>query len=484
MDAAVDSPEPLLAQATPGGVAPQSSPFRYSYPVRESGSDQLYTEERQRAAAQSSSGGGGQVASATTGDAPTKSRRPRPAPTPSAAEAADDAAEGVSGPGEFTASDTSGADIGEGRFERSRFRYSLGVYEGFDTNVYLTQNDEVASLYTMIAAGIGYSFGSSRLKLDASLSAGLTFYYEGFDAQDSLFPTVQLNLAATYAATPRMSLSFSTLTAYMSQPNYVIPGAPVGNDGDYIVSSSSFGVNYLWLPKFATETTYSPVFYVFTDPYWQDQQGRIEQTLGQQFIYLWKPTTSLVAEYRANTRNYFVADDLDSFGNIVLLGANHTFNPRSTMSVRGGVEQRINQNPDGGGDDFYLGPFGELNFNYAIGARTVVGLGARYGTQASGLANINQTQQFQLNFNLAHQLTSRISADVFFNYQNNYYDQPGIIPDYSTNVYDVGFNLNYRINRAWTLTAGYRYSGLLSGDDFSQNSYNRNIVFVGTEVDF
>lgn len=459
-----------------GTATPSGSPFRFGgMPVRDVGGDQVYADQPAPSPQATASGGSAPAQSASS----TRAKRPRPAPTPGP-----EADETFSAVGDSSAAASApAADIGEGRFERSRFRYSVGVYEGYDSNIYLTQNDPTGSLYTMIAAGVGYSFGSSRLKLDAELSAGLTFYYEGFNVDDGLYPTIQLSLSANYAATPRLDLSFNTLTAYLSQPNYAIAGAPVNNDGDYLLSSSSFGAKYLWLPKFATETTYSPLLYYYTDDYYQDQLGRFEQTLGQQFIFLWKPTTSLVAEYRANLRTYFSNDDLNSFGNIMLLGVNHTFNPRSSMIARAGVEQRFNNSPTGG-EEGYFGPFGELTFNYALGERTTVSLYGRYGTQAAGLVDVNQAQQLFFSLNVTQAITSRLSANFFFNYQNNYYSQPGEIPDYSTNVFDTGLNLNYRINRAWTLTAGYRYSGLLSGDDFSQNSYDRNIVFVGTEFDF
>jgi hypothetical protein len=42
----------------------------------------------------------------------------------------------------------------------------------------------------------------------------------------------------------------------------------------------------------------------------------------------------------------------------------------------------------------------------------------------------------------------------------------------------------YAINRVWSVNAGYTYTGLLSTDDRQQNSYNQNIVFIGTALSF
>lgn len=444
------------------------SGFRYTYPVRDSGSGEIYTEQPKPQAPRSAA----QVSQATD-SAPT----------------ADFETVGDAGMGSAY-----NPDIGEGIFERSPFRYSFAVYEGYNSNVNTQQDDGVASMYTMIAAGIGYEFGTSRLELTTSLSAGLTFYYDhqGLD-NNGLFPTINFILAANYAATPRLDLSFATTTSLLSGGNYSTAGAPNSFEGSYILSDTVIGAKYLWLPKLATETTYNPRIYYFMDQGYNDTQGRIEQTVAQQFLFLWKPTTTLVAEYRFDTRNYYTATHLDSLGNYALLGFDHTLNPRSTLTVRAGAEQRFNQNPTPGqdGSNIYIGPFAQMNFNYAAGKDTVLSMQARYGTTASGLSNYNQGQQLLLGLNASHQFTRRIAANAFFNYQNNFYDQPNstvdgveVAPDFSDNVFNTGINASFQVNRVLSLLAGYTYSTLISGNTVQQRNYTQNIVYVGAEFDF
>ena len=477
--------------ATSGGLRAQdqanqanASGFRFTYPVRDEGSSQVYTAPPPQPPA---------PADQTASVEPIVPAPPPLDPLPPQSSSPSDTGMGetFSQPEEefeqVGAYDGMDADIGEGIFERRPFRFSFAVYEGYNSNVNTTSSNQIESLYTQIAAGISYEFGTSRLQLSAALSAALAFYYNNIDLQnDGLFPTINLTLGANYAATPRLDLSFQTYTAFLSQPNFTIAGAPNAYDGDYLISSSTFGAKYLWLPKFATETTYSPVFYYFTDPDQNDIQGRYEQTVGQQFLFLWKPTTALVAEYDFNTRNYFTAKDLDSIGNFFLVGFDHTLNPRSTLTVRGGLEQRWNQNPYGG-TDIYVGPFGSVNFNYALGKDTTVGLLARYGTTASGFSNYNQAQQFLLGLNAAHQFTRRIGANAFFNYQNNFYDQPGsdgAAPDFYDNIFNAGLNASFLVYRNLSLLAGYAFTTLLSTDTVIERDYTQNIVYVGAELDF
>jgi hypothetical protein len=149
--------------------------------------------------------------------------------------------------------------------------------------------------------------------------------------------------------------------------------------------------------------------------------------------------------------------------------------------VRAGVEQRFNQNPYGG-TDVYVGPSGSVNFNYALGKDTTVGLLAQYGTTASGFSNYTQAQQFILGLNAAHQFTRRIGANAFFNYQNNFYDQPGsdgAAPDFYDNIFNAGLNASFLVYRNLSLLAGYSFTTLLSTDTVIERDYTQNIVYVG-----
>ncbi len=464
-----EQPEPTAAPKTDA----KPSNFRYTYPVRDSGSGQVYTESQNKAPS-------GVSRTSATGESYQGNAADQMEP-------ADFEAVGGGESGGI-------ADIGEGIFQRRPYRFSFAVYEGYNSNVNTAQNNGVASMYTQVSAGVGYDFGTSRLQLSTSLSAALVFYYDhqGLD-NNGLFPTVNFVLGANYAATPRLDLSFATATSLLSAGNYSTSGAPTSFQGSYIMSDTSFGAKYLWMPKLATETIYNPTLYYFLDQGYNETQGRVEQTISQQFLFLWKPTTTLVAEYRFNTRNYFYDNSLNSFGNYALLGFDHTLNPRSTLTVRAGAEQRINQNPTPGqsGSNNYIGPFAQMNLNYAAGKDTIVGFNARYGTTASGLSNYNQGQQLLIGLNASHQFTRRIAANVFLNYQNNFYKQPDstvdgieVAPDFYDNVYNTGVNASFKVNRVISLLAGYTFSTLLSSNTDQQRNYTQNIAYIGAEFDF
>ena len=473
-----------LAQS-PTGNEP-GSVFRYTYPLREEGSSEIYTAPPPGVSPPVSAPDAA-VPAPLPGD-------PLPAEPTGEGGGTSAAAESPSSPEEPAAPTTAAApgqapvDIGEGRFSDSSFRFSFALYEGYNSNVTTSSGDnQVESAYTEISAGASYEFGNSRLQLATELSVDLAFYYNNLNLQnDGLFPTVNFTLGANYAATPRFDLSLETYTAYLSQPNFTIAGAPTTYNGDYVISSTTFGLKYLWLPKFATETTYVPILYYYAEEAQNDISGRYEQTISQQFIYLWKPATSLVLEYDFNTRNFYTAKDLDSIGNFLLLGVDHTLNPRSTAAVRAGAEQRFNQNPFGG-TDVYLGPFASLNFNYALGRETTIGLASQYGTTASGFSNYTQAQQLIFGLTAAHRFSRRVTANAFLNYQNNFYDQPnsfGAAPDFHDNIFNAGLNASVLVYRSLSVRAGYSFTTLMSTDTTIERDYTQNVLFIGAELDF
>ena len=495
-DTRLGTPVELAQASTPAQGETKPGGFRFSYPVRDAGSGQVYTEQRQTPPPQTPTSNLEQSFAPDETAVPTRSataNKPVPgmpqgsvaAPAPATADF-----ETVGGSGAYQMP----TDIGEGIFERRPFRFSFGLTEGYNSNVNTAQDNGVSSMYTQISAGVGYEFGTSRLQLNTSLGAALAFFYNNDGlSNNGLFPTVNFVLGANYAATPRLDLSFNTVTSLLSTANYAVTGAPTSFQGSYILSNTSIGAKYLWLPKFATETIYNPCIYYFFDQPYNETQGRFEQTVSQQFLFLWKPTTSLVAEYRFNARNYFYGNNLNSYGNIALLGFNHTLNPRSTITFRVGAEQRFNQNPTPTDSEWttYIGPFAELNFTYALGEDTTVGLVSRYGTTASGLSNYNQGQQFLLGINASRRFTRRITASAFFNYQNNFYNQPDstvygveVAPDFYDNIFSAGLNVAFAINRIWSLNAGYTYNTLISTDTFQQRNYTQNIVFLGVGANF
>jgi len=359
------------------------------------------------------------------------------------------------------------------------FGYSFSVREGFDDNLFTERTNKDSSFYTNFAAGVNYQFGGPRLRLSADLTGGVTYYYTR--PGDKIDFNGALSLSAVYEATPKLSISINSSTAYLAQPDTSIIGSTNRVDGDYINLNTSIDASYQWTEKFSTVTGYSITGNYYLESSLNSTLSQFSNTLKQSFRYLLLPKTTLVAEYRAQAVIYSGADQ-NSFGNFALLGFDQTFNPRFRWTLRGGIEQRFLNNAIDGAST-YLGPYLETNLSYQFGRSSTLGWNARYGTEASGLTNVTQRQTFRTGLSLSHGFTPRISANLTTNFNVDYFDQANVITTYYQTTFDVGVGVSFLVNRFVSLSAGYNFTSVLAPQQVNVE-YNRNILYVGANFTF
>ena len=372
-----------------------------------------------------------------------------------------------------------GPGMGLGIFGRKPFIMTLAVRQGYDSNVYTSPDNPESSMYTNIGSGLSYSVGTPRLQLGANLGGGVTYYYNR--PGDSVDYNGNFAMSANYRATPRLNLSLSTSTAYLSQPDLATVGGSNHQNGDYLISNTTVSAAYQWSEIISSITSYNFTALYYLDNDINQNQGNISQTLAQSMLWLWKPKTTLVAEYRANTITYYGAD-LDQLGNYFLVGFDQIFNPRFFWNARFGAQVNFNNNPTDG-QSTYVGPFMESTLRYQFATATGLSWNMRYGTEASGLNDVSQRQTFRTGLVLTHAFTSRLSGDFSMSYLCNYYDQSGVIDSYIENIVDFSVGLSYQVNRFVALQGGYQYTIDMAPEN-TDRAYSRNIVFVGANFSF
>ena len=371
--------------------------------------------------------------------------------------------------------------VSDGIFEDKPFTFSFALREGYDDNLFTTETNRSGSLYTNMAGGVNYKAESSRLQLTAALNGGVTYYYSR--PGNKFDYTGALNIQGSYKLTPRLTLNFSTNTAYLSQPDLEVAGTSARNNGDYMFSSTTVAGMYQWSDKFSTDTKYNFTPFYYVEESLNDSQGRIEQTIGQSFRWLTLPKTTAVLEYRVNPVNYYSAP-LDNFGQFFLLGVDQVFNSKFKVNARGGAELRFysadNDNPE------YFGPYGELNGSYEYQKNSSVGLNLRYGTEASGLSGAATRETFRIGMNVVQGITAKLSFQAGLNYQNNFYnefDKQTPTTGFYENVLEYSLGANFKIMKNLILQGGYTYTVDMAPES-EQLSYTRNVVFLGLNMDF
>jgi hypothetical protein len=372
-------------------------------------------------------------------------------------------------------------DDSGGTFEKKPYTLSAAVREGYDDNLFTTETDRDSSFYTNLAGGIEYKMENSRLQLSSALNGGITYYYTRPGNKNDY--TGALNLQGVYKLNQRLTINFSTNTAYLSQPDLEVAGTSARNNGDYMFSSTTIGGSYQWSEKFSTDTKYNFTPFVYVESSLNDDQGRIEQTVSQSFRWLVVPKTTGVVEYRVNPVNYYSAP-LDNLGQFFLLGVDQVFGPKFKVTARGGAELRFynsdNNNPD------YFGPYAELNGMYEYQKLSSISMNLRYGTEASGLNGSATRNTFRIGVNVVQGLTPKLSLSLGANYQNNFYNQfddQVSSPDFYENVVEFAVGANFKINKNLILQGGYTRT-VDAAPASEQLSYTRNVAFLGLNVNF
>jgi len=372
-------------------------------------------------------------------------------------------------------------------------RHPLFVFDirlGYDSNVNSTYSNKQSSGFLNVGTGVTYTAASPRSTLTIGAGAGVSYYFDhGPNNQDYAF-NANINIAWTYRISQRMTLNLATYNLYSSQPDFSLVGVNTRVSGDYFYSANRFGLTYQWSPRFSTVTSYNPVFYVYQDQPYKNQQDRVEQYFAQEFRYLLRPTISLVAEYRFGYIDYFYNNlgttNLNSYTNYALLGMDVSLSPRLKFVFRAGAEFRQYDNSNQPSTD---SPFFEGRLNYTYMRNSTLTFIARYGLEQPYVTGYRDQEALRLGIVINQQITRRIAVYGAFYYVHSYYQGlqspfPFVQspPNFSENTYDLSLGARYSINRHFAVDVGYLYT--TSQSQILLRSYDRNRVFAGVHFQF
>lgn len=380
-----------------------------------------------------------------------------------------------------TGSNVRGAQpaVGTGKFSKSPFHVSVSVREGYDDNVYTTNQNRVGSFFTNASAVLDYRFGSPRTRFDLQAVAGGTYYYnrpfgQAYDINTSL------SLDLEHHATPRLTLSATSYLTYQTEPDLNTGFGINRRAGNYFYTVDKFTLAYQWAPRFSTATSYTFGAIKYDDSNIGAFEDRFEHTFGNEFRFLVLPTTTLVGEYRFQIIDFDVAAR-DSTSHFLLAGVDHTFNPRFNVSIRGGAEIR---QIDNFGER--TSPYAESTLRYAAGERTSLAWVSRFGLEEPDVPGSPSRQTFRTGLTLSYAVASRITLTGSAFYQHD--DNAGVLaptffqPNFTEDTIDLGLGVRYDINRVFAVIAGYNFTEVLS--DVALREYYRNRVYLGLNATF
>ncbi len=373
---------------------------------------------------------------------------------------------------------------GTGLFSRLPFKLTISVRGGYDDNVSNTNSGgKQGSGYTSGNVSATYEFGSPRTRLDLEAGVGATYYWDtirtpgtnNYDLND------YLSLSVVHKATPRLTLNATTYLSYQTEPDFAIAQGVNRRSGNYFFTSDKFGAVYLWSPRFSTATSYTLTALNYDDLAIGQFDDRFENTFGNEFRFLMWQTTTLVAEYRLQIVSYIHDSSRDSLSHYFLGGLDHTFNPRLTGSLRGGV-QFVDYEQAGSQSS----PYFDGSLNYVLGKQTSLGWTARYSIETADVASNQSRKTFRTGLNGNYNFTPRIRGSVGIYYSHDDYQDfnplGAPVPGFVEDSIDMSLSLRYSVTRYWGVEAGYNYTDVSSDEPFRE--YSRNRYWAGLNVTF
>jgi hypothetical protein len=375
--------------------------------------------------------------------------------------------------------------LGTGIFSRFPFKVSLSLRVGYDDNITNSNFASQGSAYTNGSVSVTYDFGSPRTRLSLEAGAGGSYYWDTIQSVGANTNNYDINdhvsFSLTHKVTPRLTLSTQNYLTYQTEPDFSVSQGINRRGGNYLFTSDTFIGSYLWTPRFSTATSYTFTALNYDDMAVGQFSDRFDNTFGNEFRFLIWPTTSIVAEYRLQIVSYDHDSTRDSTSQFALAGFEHSFNPRLTVSLRGGAQfveydQGTNQNS----------PYFEGTLTYTVGKRTTVTWTDRYSIEQTDVALNQGRKTFRTGLSAKHDFTARITGSLSAYYTHDDYqgtNSPvGVSPGFTEESLDMALSLRYAITRYLGVEAGYNYTDISS--DIPFRAYTRNRYWGGLNVTF
>jgi len=395
-------------------------------------------------------------------------------------------------------SPVAGTEVNAPEFNIGRhLQLSGSLIGGYDDNVNLTPTGS-PSWYANPTANFRYLFGSARLAMDLLAGGGITYY---FDHPDGRYydPLVYLNLSVAYKVTPRLTLNFSTSSAYESQPQLGTPLSSTRRLGNYFRSENLLSAHYQLSHRLSSVTGYSLNALEYEKPA-ASGNDRMEQAFSEQLRYLWMPTTTVSGEYRFSLNEAQGAQG-ESTTQSLIAGLEQSFSPRFRAGLRSGVQFRS-------GSGGQISPYAETSLTYQLESQgravsrqsadsTYIIWTNRYSIEESDVQQGGGRETFRTNLKLNYAITARISASLALIYSHgdngssNQMSTSSLGGSSTETTLDITPSVRYAITQHCSVNVGYRYTDVKNGSGTvafepiqSVASYTRNRYFAGITLSF
>lgn len=345
-----------------------------------------------------------------------------------------------------------------------------------------------------------------NLPMDQTLlTFGYTYslkWYEGRSGNGESSTDQQhlVNFGLDHAFNQNCRVTVTDAFAYSNEPDLATGGIRVRSDHNNVYNQAAVRLHAEFTEQFGIVLGYQNTLVDYSQDGANSYSAlldRLEHLITLDLRWQAFSQTVLVFGYQYGIVDYtdnqaigggFVSDDRNSTSHYLYVGADHTFNPNLTASLRAGVQIIDFDNSNVG--DTSTSPYvdASLNYIYMPGSSATIGVRHSYTSTDVGFdttgtsANIAGGAQTLLGYlNILHHFTPDLSANLMGSLQQNTFDGGGFDGKNET-VATVGIALAYQFNQYLAAETGYNFDSVSS--DLGGRDYTRNRVFIGLKASY
>lgn len=353
------------------------------------------------------------------------------------------------------------------------FSVTVGLGAGWDSNVNLSHSDEQDSIFYKASLIAEYSTGDRRTSYSFGLTYNPFYYADAPEGIDDFQQSGSINFALRHRATPRLTITDNLYFAYEFEPNYQIGTSVARRTQPYVYGYNNLGVAYAWTKRFSTVSGYT-ISGIDYDDDSEAGENYLTHLFSQDFRYAFTKVTTGVLTYR-----YGITEYDNNFGDYTsqyfLAGVDHSFNRRTTGSIRGGVEVR---DRDNGGSS--SNPYVEASFSHSVAKQTYVRWYGRYGFEDADIGNSTERNSLRTGVSVQQRFTNRLAGNIGANYIHDSFE--GGSDSFDDDIVEVSLGLDFNVYRNLVLNAGYSFT--TTSSDVENREYDRNILSLGMTAKF
>jgi len=327
-------------------------------------------------------------------------------------------------------------------------------------------------------------------------------YYYAAREHSPFDQTHQVDVWLDHSFNERWKANFKDTVAVGQEPELLDANVPYRVNGNNLANRGSVTLNTDWTRLFSTELVYGNNFYDYQDrngttnaPSRAGLLNRVEQNASIDLQWHLQAETMAFIGYQLGLANYigdeaigfgpkgvYYSRDKDSLSHYAYVGVQHQFTANLSAKVSGGVNYFENYN-DPIDTTGKWSPYADVSANYTYAQGSYVHIGFNHSMNATDVGSVTangsltQSQESSvLTLDINHSITQKLMASLVGRAALSTYNG-GAFDGKTDQVYGIGANLHYQINRHFGVDAGYNFDHLLS--DVSGRGYERNRVYMG-----